>query len=384
MIFKTYPSERFLSHFIFKTVRPTKLTHNLLQAFRAVLADELAAIAFTEEELVWQANQQLPTHEQISYRTYQRYKACLEECHAEPCRSTEDQLQETDIPSPNLSPVRQAQGRLWERDFEAENAALVQDMYNTFRGALMKQKLALVRGIYEGQPNWRRYSWMLERKFPDFKLKMPEGRERETERRKSGDNQLTNQQITNQPTPKPEPTELEVITAKWNRLPREAANPWSQASNHYQFHCTPEVLRKWEEEMAEDEAKGYVNPYANLGYQPAICPEGVDYNTYENGWYTFYSMGKEKGPRLPIRLWACKQISRPPKDPLKELIWAEQEWERQHPGEPYTGEQLPIEAWPEYPWPERLPRTDPDDPERPYDPDRSVAHIRGRILGFSG
>lgn len=136
-------------------MRPTKLTHSLLQAFQSVLTDELAAIAFTEEELVWQANQQLPNHERISYRTYQRYKADILYMEEEGLPDNNEEL----VPMPS--------------DDGDNDADLVRQMYVCLKDALMKQKLALVRGVYEAKPNWRRYTWMLERKFPDFRLKLP-------------------------------------------------------------------------------------------------------------------------------------------------------------------------------------------------------------------
>ena len=374
------------------------------------MADELAAIAFTEEELVWLANQRLPEHERITYRTFQRYKA--EVFETQDIRHKTQDLQQEGVmvspPSPGSfsdlakEPVLSDSRRKGigvvntceeVNHLNAESAQLALLMHDTLKGALMQQKLALVRGVMEGQPNWRRYTWMLERKFPDFRLKVAaqstvHGRQSTvdvpelTDKQSSTNNQstLAKGETCSPPITKPK-TELELIAEKWNRLSK--VGPWEQGPDFYVFHLTPESLRELEEEMAEDVAKGYVNPCGHLGYRPATCPPDVDYNDYENGWYTFYTMGTKKGLRLPIRLWASKQIRREPKDPMKELLWAEQEWERQHPGEPYTGETVPIDAWHEYPWPEKLPRLDPEERERPYDPDRSVAHIRGKILGFS-
>lgn len=365
-------------------MRPTKLTPALLDAFRAVLADELAAIAFTEEELVWQANQHLPLAEQITYRTFQRYKAEIMG------RETgEEEVEEDVAPAPQS---------LEEQQADTENTELVRQMYVTLKSALLKQKRALVHGVIEGLPNWRRYSWMLERKFPDFRLKLLP--KTDTESHKAGSDEVGTKTDTGKPGTvktriggKPaqktfeQLTEMERIEAKYAKESCYCT-PWKQGSNFYEFYFTPERLREREEEMAEAEAKGYVNPYAHMGYQPATCPEGVDYNDYENGWYTFYTMGKET-PRLPIRLWWHRQIRHPytPTDAEKERIWAKQEWERQHPGEVYTnenGEPENVHVFVPQNSPEQCTHNDPWDGEpRPApNPDQPTTS-GGSIYGFS-
>jgi hypothetical protein len=326
-------------------MRPTKLTQQLLDAFRAVLDDELAVIAFTEEELVWQANQHLPVADQITYRTYQRYKADILLNETQPdCRQAGTQ----DTSSGTLSPAPGEKGHKTQANatmdqgpsFETrqastmdheENTELVRQMHVTLTSALLKQKLALVKGIYAAEPNWRRYAWMLERKFPDFRLKMPVRSTVESP-------QSTDK--TKQPSPEARQalTELEQMERKWGKG-SNYTSPWYQGPEYYVFYLTPENVRDLEEEMANDIAKGYVNPYANLGYQPATCPPGIDYNDYENGWYNFFAMGT-KTPRLPLRLWMPEHIEPAdiPSNATKEILWAKQEWQRQHPNEPYLNE----------------------------------------------
>ncbi len=352
-------------------MRPTKLTHQLLDAFRAVLDDELAVIAFTEEELVWQANQHLPVAEQISYRTYQRYKADILLNETQPaCRQagTQDLLQEINEENQHI---------------DTENTELVRQMHVTLTSALLKQKLALVKGIYAAQPNWRRYSWMLERKFPDFRLKMPA---RSTvEGPQSTDKSIQPSPEARQAPPKPELTELERIERKWGKG-SNYTSPWYQGPEYYVFYLTPESVREREEEMANDIAKGYVNPYANLGYQPATCPPGIDYNDYENGWYNFFAMGTHT-PRLPLRLWMPEHIEPAdiPSNATKEILWARQEWQRQHPNEPYlneNGEPENIDVFVPPPWQRnrREHLTDPWDND-PTEPTPSNGQIWGSSVG---
>ncbi len=319
-------------------MRPTKLTTKLVDAFRTVLADELAAIAFTEDELVWQANQYLPIDEQISYRTYQRYKADII------LKETQDIRHKAQDLNYDGAPVNEQ-----DQQLETANTELVRQMYTTLKSALFKQKFALVKGIDAGLPNWRRYSWMLERKFPDFRLRLPKKPAEEANQTPTAEPEPKNitQKMTlkawlesgsKKAAPLLDFTEMERIEYKWSKHSTHVS-PWKQGPNFYKFNLTPEEVRSSEEEMADDEVKGFVNPYANLGYQPATCPDGIDYNDYENGWYTFFTMGT-KTPRLPLRLWAYQQISPrdTPSDEEKERLWAAQEWERRHPGEQYLND----------------------------------------------
>ena len=56
-------------------MKPSKLTNRVIEAFETVLSDELNMIVCTDEELYILVNDLLNEHEQISYRSFQRYKA---------------------------------------------------------------------------------------------------------------------------------------------------------------------------------------------------------------------------------------------------------------------------------------------------------------------
>ncbi|CAN5410374.1 hypothetical protein BH09BAC1_BH09BAC1_25810 [soil metagenome] len=315
-------------------MRPTKLTQNLLDAFRAVLTDELAAIAFTEEELVWQANRRLPAEEQISYRTYQRYKSDIlhEEEHG-------DELIPIDVD-----------------DEEDHNAEVVQQMYVCLKDALMKQKLALVRGIYEGLPNWRRYSWMLERKFPDFKLRLPEKQlpiiptAPSPSAKQKGASMDHGPSTIVQKKPEPEePPKPLTVEEKWGK---RYSQPWKPSHMHSTINYRLEQLRALEEEMERDVAAGYINPYAHLGYRP-------DKERHDNGFYKVYGMGENI---LPLRVHMIRDCDSPKRED-RQALWEEQERKRLN--------DLRAEQDPNY-----VPEPPPP-PAPAYEP-----RLRG-ILGFS-
>lgn len=292
-------------------MRPTKLTPALLDAFNAVLADELAVIAFTEEELVWQANQRLPRTERISYRTFQRYKA-------------EVILNETqDIRNVILSGV---EGHETEEQYETalaegaddtietENTALVQLVHETITSALHTQKLNLVRGALEGKPNWRRYNWMLERKFPDFRLRaaaQPATKNLEPE----PDKPTADKPIAKKPPPEPELTELQKMERKW-----KYQIPWAPMNAGCSRSIGAEELYKIEHDLPLDEAATeYQNPYAHFGYLPDERRTG--------GFYVFTGMGMDK---LCHRRYLGPDDSRLSlSQNAIDLQWEEQEKERQ-------------------------------------------------------
>lgn len=300
-------------------MRPTKLTANLLEAFRAVLADELAAIAFTEEELVWQANQRLQPDEQITYRTYQRYKAFFETQDVR--HKTQDAWFEAQdegnvimsgvegyMAKDLLQEVLQPSLPLQNGEEHEANAELVAKMYNTFKGALLQQKLALVRGIHEGAPNWRRFAWMLERKFPDFNMK-------------------TIAPASAKPAAEatPAPTTLaDAVPARLKaaqKVPEKMEDKWQlyipmkPFDNDKSWTVEAETLYTIEEGIAYYECLGMDNPYKHLGYQEA--------EMHDAGQFRFYGMGPG---RLPLRQYC------PPKGTFptltaeeKERLWAVQQ-----------------------------------------------------------
>jgi hypothetical protein len=298
-------------------MRPTKLTHSLLQAFQSVLTDELAAIAFTEEELVWQANQQLPNHERISYRTYQRYKADIMYMEEEGLPDNNEEL----MPMPT--------------DDEDDDADLVGQMYVCLKDALMKQKLALVRGIYEAKPNWRRYTWMLERKFPDFRLKLTaaingtpladkklestkgEGKKDKKAPETEAEKQQRYKDWTAQKAAEKAIVKPLTVDQKWES---RYHLPWKPMFFGNEGYFKLDKIKELEEEMKRDVAAGYANPHAHLEYrrEPLLDDEG--------GFYISIGMGEGK---LPLLVHAFRQADSPKREEYQEL-WEKQEHKRKN------------------------------------------------------
>ncbi|CAN5200755.1 hypothetical protein BH09PAT2_BH09PAT2_08540 [soil metagenome] len=366
-------------------MRPTKLTPDLLVAFRSVIADEWAALAFTEEELVWQANQRLPETDRITYRTYQRYKAVFEECHTERSRSTQDtrnetqdtrcQTQDTRHKKCHTEPCRSTPDLLHDNEeeieVEAENAALMQAMHDTLKGALLAQKKALVRGVCEGQPNWRRYTWLLERKFPDFRLKtltealakQPKQNEESLEENKERKEAAAAEEAKKRreahdammAAAKAEKEELMKDPAyKWSHRGYNPFTPAPGPGGYYTMY--PEQLKELEEEMARDVAAGYEHPYAHLGYRP-------DPVERTDGVYLMMGMGPE---RLPLMAHVYR-VADAPNIEEREEQWLAQEQKRRNIIRAEQG--LP---------PENLPEPPDDAPSEHY------ARGRGINYGHSG
>jgi len=298
-------------------MRPTKLTHSLLQAFQSVLTDELAAIAFTEEELVWQANQQLPSHERISYRTYQRYKSDILYMEEEGLADNNEEL----VPMP--------------ADDGDDDADLVRQMYVCLKEALMKQKLALVKGIYAAQPNWRRYTWMLERKFPDFRLKLPPTLAATLVNDKKADS-LKGEAKKERKAAETEAEKKLRIEAYFAKLAAEKAlvkpptveekwkgmyhQPWKPMYFGSEGYFKIDRIKELEAEMERDVAAGYVNPYAHLEYRREPLPDG------ETGFYKTFGMGDGK---LPLLVHMLRDADSPKREERQEL-WEEQQHKRRN------------------------------------------------------
>lgn len=331
-------------------MRPTKLTPALLQAFRTVVADEWAALAFTEEELVWQANQHLPETDRISYRTYQRYKA--------------DVLLNETI---DLFETQDVRNNTQDDD---QNTALVLAMHDTLKGALLAQKKALVRGVCEGLPNWRRYAWLLERKFPDFRLKSlaealakqpkpaPEAAEENKEQKetiKAEEAKKKRQQIAAKLAEEmaAEAERMKDPAYKWKK---RGYTPFVPSSPGFYYTMYPEQLKALEEEMARDVAAGYQDPYAHLGYRP-------DPVERTSGCYLVMGMGTD---RLPLLAHVYRTADAPNAEQREEL-WLAQEQQRRNIIRAEQG--LP---------PENL----PEPPE--HAPSEHAAHGRNTIYGHSG
>ncbi len=332
-------------------MRPTKLTTQLLDAFRSVIADEWAALAFTEEELVWQANQRLPQTERITYRTYQRYKA--------------DILYMEEVGDDGT-----------ERDTDADDMAytqLVQGMHETLKDALMVQKKALVRGVGEGQTNWRRFAWLLERKFPDFRLKPLAAvlgkQSKPTAETREDKKAMEKAEIEAERQASREAFEAKLAAEKAEHIERmkdpvykwktRGCQPWTPFPENSNYSIRPHELKALEEELARDVAAGYQDPYAHLGYRP-------DPVERTDGIYVIIGMGRD---RLPLRVHLYRFADEPNAEQSEEL-WLKQEQERRNIIRAEQG--LPPENLPE-------PPTDPDQPAEGH-----LRRGRGIIYGASG
>jgi hypothetical protein len=111
--------------------------------------DELIVLACSDRELFALLNDSLPVGERVSYRSFQRYKAHAMACgtELEDCE-TEEEIATRD----GFDPVYRT-------------------MYNLFTLALIKQKKALLHRILDEEQGWRRYQWLLERKYREWNLR---------------------------------------------------------------------------------------------------------------------------------------------------------------------------------------------------------------------
>jgi hypothetical protein len=135
---------------------PTKLGTHIVSAFREVLDDEMNVLACTDVELFALLNDSLPAGEKVSYRSFQRYKAHAMACGAE----MEDCETEEEIAAmEGFDPVYRT-------------------MYRLFTLALINQKKTLLKRIMFEEQGWRRYQWLLERKYREWNLRWtPEEKE---------------------------------------------------------------------------------------------------------------------------------------------------------------------------------------------------------------
>ena len=123
-------------------MRPTKLQPKLLKAFETVLNNEKYMRVCTDIELCHLINKQLDEEDQISYRTFQRYKLLTR-----------------------------------EHSFAATIKSKMREHYETYRqlyllwmDARIAQKMKLMEMIENKVAGWQRYRWLLERKFTEFAL----------------------------------------------------------------------------------------------------------------------------------------------------------------------------------------------------------------------
>ena len=116
-----------------KIGRPTKRNDIWLEAAEKVILSE-DVVLFTDEDLVDEINEQLDHKDQISQRTYQRWKK----------KVVEDSFDEVDLTG--------------------------QEFCRLIKKGLRKQKKLLFNTL-KIDDKWQRWAWILERKFDEWNLR---------------------------------------------------------------------------------------------------------------------------------------------------------------------------------------------------------------------
>jgi len=112
--------------------RPLKINENFLKAVKKIIND-ITAIAFTDEEFLFEVNWELDKKDQISDRTFDNY------------------IQR-------------------EKTGEVTTETL-KEFLRLLKKARHKAKIALIKEVRAGPQNWQSRSWILERKYPEYNLK---------------------------------------------------------------------------------------------------------------------------------------------------------------------------------------------------------------------
>lgn len=119
--------------------RPTKLTTNFLRTAKKVLDNAEELVLLTDEDLLFEINDKLPENERITKRTFERWKA----------------------------------------KYEDEEDESLNKKEATFVGYIKKALRLQERKLLENLMNddgktWRKWAWLLERKFIQWNLKKRE------------------------------------------------------------------------------------------------------------------------------------------------------------------------------------------------------------------
>jgi hypothetical protein len=129
-------------------MRPTKFGPHIIEAFKAILADDDNVLCGTDDDLFFELNNMLATSQQISYRTFQRYKALALEY------GMDDEY---------IDPDDETNSEYYD--------PIYQQLYRLFRSAMFRQKKILMRRMIEDEKYWRKWQWILERKFREWNLR---------------------------------------------------------------------------------------------------------------------------------------------------------------------------------------------------------------------
>ena len=108
--------------------RHLKINDNFIQAVKKIIND-ITAIAFTDEDFLFEVNWELKPKDQISDRTFQRYQA------------------------------------------GEEKSDILKEFCHLLKKARHKAKTALIAEVRTGPQNWQSRAWILERKYPEYNLK---------------------------------------------------------------------------------------------------------------------------------------------------------------------------------------------------------------------
>ena len=106
-------------------MRPTKLTDKVLNLLKDMLSDDMTALTYTDEDIIFFLNDQLTEPEQIGKSTFEGW-------------------------------IRTGTNNEFSR---------------LIKKARNKQKINLLKELKETPNGWQRFAWILERKFTEFNLK---------------------------------------------------------------------------------------------------------------------------------------------------------------------------------------------------------------------
>ncbi len=120
-------------------MRPTKLTRKFLEVAEEVVFYDINAIILTDEELVMTINEKLEDKEQISDRTFQRWKS----------KNKDEQ----------------------DSNKDKELDEVGKEFCRLIKKALKIQKQGLFNKFREEPNQWQKWAWIIERKFDDWNIK---------------------------------------------------------------------------------------------------------------------------------------------------------------------------------------------------------------------
>lgn len=123
----------------------------LLKALEHIMADGIAAITLSTEEIFFLANDLCPHDQRIRYGTYLRFIHSFNE-YGEPAENT-------------------------------PQTALLLEIHDYLQAQEARQKRNMLQAIKEGQKDWRRFVWLLQFRQKEERLKMAQAKQRERERK---------------------------------------------------------------------------------------------------------------------------------------------------------------------------------------------------------